>query len=132
MRNKTARYYDCLTPRILPAFAGWYDRLRTASQSTSASVWHALTASVLSTKLGKALKMLRKRMLSFDEYDEADLVNVNAQLIFWKGLERRPWVAKYPGLEEAIHDIRQHILTQGFGTSPERAEVMQALRIAAP
>ncbi len=124
-RHGTALYYDCLTPKAVPTLSHWYDLLRASCQSSSASVWHALTASVLSTKLGKALKMLRKRIRSFDEYDEADLVNVNAQLIFWSGLERRPWVSKYPDLEEAIHDIRQHILAQAFGATRERAAVMQ-------
>ena len=124
-RSRTARYYDCLSPRTLPTLARWYDAMRAGCRSSSTSVWHALTASVLSTKLGKALKFLRRRIRSSGGYDEADLVNVNAQLVFWKGLEDRPWVAKYPGLREAIHDIRQQILAQGFGASRERAEVMQ-------
>jgi hypothetical protein len=124
-RSRTALYHDCLTPTTMPTLARWYDMLRAACESANASVWHALTASVLSTKLGKALKMLRKRIRSFEAYDEADLSNVNAQLIFWSGLEERPWVAKYPDLAEAIHDIRQHILTQAFGATQERAAVMQ-------
>ncbi len=123
-RKKTQLYYDCLTPKYLPTFAAWFETAHSFCKSVSTSVWHALTSSVLSTKLGKALRALRKRLQSFDDCDEADLANIDAQLVFWRGLERRPWVAKYPGLEETIHEIRQHILIQGFGTTRARAEVM--------
>lgn len=79
------------------------------------NTWHSLVTNVITKRSGTAIRKLNKYCKTED---------ISVQTILWPACSDAQWLDEYPGLREAIIEVRQNMLDQAFGETSVRVEVM--------